>query len=75
MALRGICNSVIACVRDKCSYSDYFACPGGVKQGCLLSPLMFSFFIKVLAIEVSKTGRHGIQLIPVTIAFFLLLFC
>ena len=27
MALRGIYNSVIACVRDKCSYSDYFACP------------------------------------------------
>ena len=29
MALRGIYNSVIACVRHKCSYSDYFACPGG----------------------------------------------
>ena len=54
MALRGIYNSVIACVRDKCSYSDYFACPGGVKQGCLLSLLRFSFFINELAIEVSK---------------------
>ena len=74
MALRGIYNSVIACVRDKCSYSDYFACPGGVKQGCLLSPLMFSFFINELAIEVSKTGKHGIQLIPDTIEIFLLLF-
>ena len=74
MALRGIYNSVIACVRDKCSYSDYFAYPGGVKQGCLLSPLMFSFSINELAIEVSKTGKHGIQLIPGTIEMFLLLF-
>ena len=38
MALRGIYNSVIAYVRYKCSYSDYFACAGGVKQSCLLSP-------------------------------------
>ena len=74
MALMGIYSSVIACVRDKCSYSDYLACPGGVKQGCLLSPLMFSFFINELAIEMSKTGKHGIQLIPGTIKKILLLF-
>ena len=35
---------------------------------------MFSFFINELAIEVSKTGKHGIQLIPGTIGIFLLLF-
>ena len=61
-------------MRDKCSYSDYFDCPRGVKQGCLLSPLMFSFFINELAVELSKTGKHGIQLIPGAIEIFLLLF-
>ena len=35
---------------------------------------MFSFFINELAIEVSKTGKHGIQLIPGTTEVFLLLF-
>ena len=70
MALRGLYNSVIACVRDICSYSDYFACPGSMKQGCLLIPLMFSFFINELAIEVPKTGKHRIQLIPGTTDFF-----
>ena len=74
MALRGIYNSVIACVRDKCSYSDYFTCPGGVKQDCLPCPLMFSFFINELAIEVPKIGKHSLQLIPGTIEIFLLLF-
>ena len=44
-ALIGIYDSVTACVRDKGSYSDFFDCPVGVKQGCLLSPLMFSVFL------------------------------
>ncbi|XP_025113041.1 uncharacterized protein LOC112575401 [Pomacea canaliculata] len=51
-----------------------FECPQGVKQGCLLSPLMFSFFINELAIEISKGGKHGIQLIPEAVEIFLLLF-
>ena len=35
---------------------------------------MFSFLINELAIDVSKTGKHGIHLIPGTIGMFLLLF-
>ena len=57
-------NIDTACVRDKCSYSEFFDCPRGVKQGCLLSPLMVSFFINDLAVELSKRGKHGIQLFP-----------
>eukprot|EP00745_Piridium_sociabile_P004303 TRINITY_DN1254_c0_g1_i4.p1 TRINITY_DN1254_c0_g1~~TRINITY_DN1254_c0_g1_i4.p1 ORF type:complete len:981 (+),score=112.61 TRINITY_DN1254_c0_g1_i4:2532-5474(+) len=74
MALRSIYESVLACVRDRCVYSDMFECPRGVKQGCLLSPLLFSFFINELAMEVAKRGRHGIQLIPGAVEVFLLLF-
>ena len=44
-AVRGIYDSVRACVRDKGSYSDFFDCPVGVKQGCLFSPLMIAFFL------------------------------
>ena len=73
-ALRGIYNSVFACVRDKGIYSEYFSCPQGVKQGCMLSPQMFSFFINELAVEVSKKGKHGIQLIPGALEIFMLLF-
>ena len=73
-ALRGIYNTVTACVRDKGNYSKYFPCPKGVKQGCLLSPQMFCFFINELATEVSKSGRHGIQIVPGAIEIFMLLF-
>ena len=73
-ALKGIYTSVSACVCDKCIYTDFFKCPRGVKQGCLLSPLMFSFFINELAVELSKNGKHGIQLIPGAIEIFMLLF-
>ena len=74
-ALRGVYDSVLACVRDKCNYTEYFDCPRGVKQGCLLSPQMFAFFINELAVEMSKKkGRHGIQLVPGAVEIFLLLF-
>ena len=44
-ALKGIYASVLACVGDKCSYTNFFECPRGVKQACVLSPLVFSFFV------------------------------
>ncbi|MCB4748422.1 MAG: hypothetical protein LGB54_07545, partial [Sulfurovum sp.] len=53
-------------------YTNSFACPRGVKQGCLLSPLMFSLFVNELAVEVSRNGRHSIQMIPGAIEIFVL---
>ena len=73
-ALKGVYNSVLACVRVNSEYSNYFDCPIGVKQGCLLSPQLFSFFINELAVEISSRGKHGIQLLPGAIELFLLLF-
>ena len=73
-ALRGIYDSVLMCVRDKGQYSEYFNCKRGLKQGCLLSPQMFAFFINELGLEMAKNGRHGIQLIPGAIEIFMMLF-
>ena len=76
-ALKRIYTSVSACVRDKCLYTDLFKSPGGVKKGCLLSPLMFSvllcFLINKLAVELSKNGKHCMQLIPGAIDISMLL--
>ena len=35
---------------------------------------MFSLFVNELAVEVSRNGKHGIQMIPGAIEIFLLLF-
>ena len=45
-----------------------------MKQGCLLSPLIFSLLISEVAEYVPKYGKHGIQLLLNLEEIFLLLF-
>ena len=73
-AIRGVYNTVIACVRDRNMYTNCFPCPKGVKQGCVLSPLLFSFFINELAVDMTSNGKHGIQMVPGYVELFLMLF-
>ena len=72
--LKSMYSSVQACVRWGALYSEFFYCPGGLKQGCLLSPLLFSFLISEVAEEVRSKGRHGFQFVPGSREIFLLLF-
>ncbi|XP_077996531.1 uncharacterized protein LOC144449832 [Glandiceps talaboti] len=43
---------VKSCVRTDKGKTEYFECPIGVRQGCMLSPFLFSFFINELVREV-----------------------
>ena len=72
--LKAMYNSVMSCVRWGANLSQFFECPQGVKQGCLLSPLIFSLLISEVAEYVRKNGKHGIQLLPSLEEIFLLLF-
>ncbi len=72
--LKSIYANVKSCVRHKNGVTDYFDCPIGVKQGCILSPLLFSFFINELSLEIQQNGKHGVQLYPDMYELLILLF-
>ena len=43
--LKSMYSIIKACVRCGSSCTEYFDCQQGLKQGCLLSPTLFSLFI------------------------------
>ena len=67
-------DRVQSCVRSGPDFSSFFECQSGVKQGCMLSPLIFSLLITEVADDVTKKGKHGFQFLPGLQEIFLLLF-
>ena len=57
--IKSIYENVFACVKNKNEFSDYFECPIGLKQGCLLSPRLFTIFIS----EISKALKMSHQVV------------
>ena len=57
-------HSVKSCVRCPDNLTEFFECPIGVRQGCVLSPPLFSFLINELALEIAQNGMYGVQLTP-----------
>ena len=72
--LQSMYRTVTSCVRCSEGLTDCFECPNGVRQGCVLSPTLFSFFINELAGEIREKGQYGIQLTPSVIQILVLLF-
>lgn len=74
-AIVAMYQSVLSCVRVFSGrMTDFFECPVGVRQGCILSPEIFSLFINEVARSVEDGGMHGIQLLPGLVELFILLF-
>jgi hypothetical protein len=67
-------ESLLSCVRSCNGLSEYFECPVGVRQGCVMSPTLFSMFINQLAVHINNSGVHGVQLLPTMLELFILLF-
>ena len=72
--LQSMYSCVSSCVRCPSGCTEFFDCLRGLKQGCNLSPKIFSILINQLAENVIKHGRHGVQLMPDVTDVFLLLF-
>ena len=71
-SIKSVYDSLLSCVRANGEYSDFFDCPVGVRQGCVLSPTIVSLFINQLANHITETGRHGIQLLSGLVELFIL---
>ena len=56
-------SSVLATVRNNSEFSDCFECPIGLRQGCKISPTMFSIFMTEVSRFLNADGKHGIQFI------------
>ena len=65
---------MVSCVKIGDRLTEFFDCPAGLRQGCTLSPMLFSLFINEIALSVEQPGMHGIQLLPGLVEIFLLLF-
>ena len=59
-AMKALYSNVECCVRLNGFRSDWFPVSCGVKQGCNMSPTLFSLFVNDLAVEV-KNARRGIN--------------
>ena len=72
--IRALYNRVTAVVRYGSELTGEIECPMGVRQGCLLSPLLFTLLVTELAQGIAREGRHGYQFNPGMIELFTLLF-
>ena len=72
--LQGIYEDVRCNVRCDKGETDFFQSLSGLKQGCILSPLLFSFLIQLVANEVCLRGVHGLQFHPDVSELLILLF-
>jgi hypothetical protein len=54
--LRSIYSTVQSCVRVDDKLTDWFSLETGVRQGCILSPLLYAMFINGLVKELNKLG-------------------
>ncbi len=61
LAIKTLYEGVSSSVRINGHYTEWFDVESGVKQGCILSPSLFSIFINDLAVEI-KDLRLGIDI-------------
>ena len=69
-SIYGLYQDNESCVRLNGELSDWFHVRRGLKQGCLLSPLLFSLFINSLASDIESL-RNGICLNGINVSILL----
>jgi hypothetical protein len=57
--LRSMYGSLKSCVRTKHGLTDFFNCSKGTRQGCMLSPFLFSLYVGELVTMFEEAGCQG----------------
>ena len=60
-AIKSLYTSVSSCVRLNCYRTDWFEVQCGLRQGCILSPLLFNLFVNDLAVYL-KSLNVGVDI-------------
>ena len=59
--IKSIYENVFACIKNCDEFSAFFECPIGLKQGCMLSPRLFTIFISEVSKALNSTCSSGFQ--------------
>ena len=65
---------MISSVKYANGTTEFFTCPNGLKQGCILSPMLFSLLVQEITSEIRNHGGYGIQFTPDIVELSILLF-
>ena len=70
--IKSIYDNVLSSVKYANGTTEFFTCLNGLKQGCILSPMLFSLL--EITNEIRNRGGYGIQLTPDIVELSILLF-
>ena len=59
--LRSMYSSLHSCVRTPTGLTDFFKCERGTRQGCMLSPFLFSLYVGELVTMFEEAGCMGVH--------------
>ena len=60
-AVKSLYSSVSSCVKVNSFYTEWFYVSGGLRQGCILSPLLFNLYLDDL-VKYIKAFNVGIDI-------------
>ena len=73
--IKSLYLKVSASIRNNGEMSESFDCPVGLKQGCMLSPRLFTIFISEVSKILNETCTSGIQFLSNLAIIHHLFFC
>ena len=60
-SIKSVYKSVRSCVNVRGTFTDFFDCYIGLRQGCMISPVLFSLFIDKFTEIIQHSGLKGIH--------------